>query len=124
MNARFWIYANESWVKITLEPGQSIRFCYGGPTEEGSHYHGETYESDGDSVKCLITDCGRDCDGRLDRYWEGEVAVKDLPPAHLRDVFEPVDADCPGYGMRPAYLVRWRTESECRRDEYAEAAGY
>lgn len=124
MNARFWIYANESWVKITLRPGQSLSWSYGGRTDEGYSYHYETYESDGETVECLITDTGRDCDGRLDRYWRGEVAIKDLPPAHLRDAIEPIDADQPSYGMRPVHRVQWQEAGACQRDEYAEIAGY
>ena len=50
MNARFWIWWNGDWVKITLRPGQSIAMRCGGATDEGFNVESSGYEHDGDRV--------------------------------------------------------------------------
>jgi hypothetical protein len=67
-NARFWDFVNEGYVKLTLKPGQKIRFGHSGPDEEGWHYERYMFEhsDDGLGIVCHRASGGRDCDGRID----------------------------------------------------------
>lgn len=124
MNARFWIYHNESWVKITLRPGQVLQLHGGGPDDEGYSYWGDTYEFDGNVVTIEHDANSRDCDGRLDTHEEWHVAAADLPIPGDRDVLVPVDEHYPGYGYKPLHPVPWVRGNAFQRDYEAERAGY
>ena len=70
MNARFWVWWNHGFVKITLRDGEHTEdepfaLFRGGPCDEGWSSLTELYWLDGGSVCCETIDDGRDCDGRL-----------------------------------------------------------
>jgi hypothetical protein len=113
-NARFWICAPESYVKVTLRPGQSISFSHGGPHEEGYSYTHESYTYDeerGGIVREHDTNA-RDCDGRIDR------SSADFCFLHL------LTAGQEGYQDSAVRLPRWEDMRASQRDYSAEAAGY
>ena len=112
-NARFWIWANGDYVKLTLKPGQHLSWSRGGPTEEGWSESGETWtlSRDGLAVAREWFSDGVDCDGRLSRG--GELIASADP--FTFEQFEP--------GLeykRPA----WEEGHEYRRDYTAMAANY
>ncbi len=125
-NARFWIHYNDDWAKITLKPGQTIKFYSGGPTDEGVSHASETYEYDDheDVVIAQFTYWGRDCDGgyqwNSDYYARvSELKAVDEEPLYERTNFrgEEVNITLP---RRP----RWMQKHEWQRDQYAEQMGY
>lgn len=65
MNARFWVYWNYDWVKLTLAPGQVLQLYDGGSTEEGYWFLEELFEHDGDTVVRTTRSGGSDCDGPI-----------------------------------------------------------
>lgn len=120
-NARFWTWENGGWVKLTLKPGQTLRYCKGAPDEEGWWWFGQEFEYDTD--ECVIvsrySSAACDCDGPIERYSESECPLSDLqarPP-------EPAD---PEWGTEeiPVPRPEWRKVSASQRDYYAEAMGY
>lgn len=116
-NARFWVWECDGWVKLTLKPGQTLRYCYGGPHEEGYSYSEQEFEYDADEMVVIsrYTNNSRDCDGPLDYRSESHCRIDELQA-------EPPDTDDP-YGPRPA-RPNWQKGESCQRDHYAEAMGY
>lgn len=110
MNARFWIWWNDDWVKLTLRPGQSVSMFTGGPTDEGFACESQEYSFDADVVECAITTWGRDCDGRHE--WLGDSSCH---VTRLKDR----EADEHG-PARP----EWERGHSRQYDQYAEMAGY
>lgn len=133
-NARFWIWHNDGWVKLTLTPGESARFGTGGSHEEGYHCEDWCYEYDaeGQSVVCHSVAWGRDCDGPYRRFAKSYCPLTELKsrsmfeecgrlfwcPFYEMDLVMPSSSD---YGI---YCPEWRKESSFQRDYYAEAMGY
>lgn len=110
-NARFWDYVNDSWVKITLRPGQQLHHSYGGPTEEGYRWGTTSWEHEGDRVVEIDDIQSRDCDGRMDTHGEYACPLEELNGRPSE--FSPV-------GRVP----NWKRVSSRQRDYSAEAAGY
>lgn len=117
VNARFWEYVNDGWVKLTLRPEQTLRHVQGGRDEEGWSVRAEAWEYDGTSVVGVYSSDGTDCDGRLqteESYLAWVCELKARPP---------VD-EGPGLVAIPVPRPEWR-RCQCRqRDFTAEAAGY
>ena len=120
-NARFWVWENDGWIKLTLKPGQTLRYFHGGLTDEGfSHHHQEfEYDADDGVVISRYTSHARDCDGPHDYECDSHCPVSELqarPP-------EPAD---PEWGTEeiPVPRPEWRKVSASQRDYYAEAMGY
>lgn len=120
-NARFWIWWNESHVKLTLEPGQTITIGYGGATDEGNSWHSETYEFDGEVVECSIADEGRDCDGGYGHYANYCCHIDRLKQeqACAWDDNLAMSVEVPG-----VMLPEWKERCRSQYDQFAEAAGY
>lgn len=110
MNARFWVWWNQTWCKITLRPGQSVSMSCGGPTDEGFSVKAEGYCHDGDRVSAWIRHDSRDCDGPHSWDWDGYCPLNQLK-ANEADEHGPA---CPA----------WEKESSSQRDLYAEMTGY
>lgn len=110
MNARFWIWWNDSWAKITLRPHQTISICHGGQTDEGFSVETEIYQNDGSQVVCSIRHDSVDCDGPHWYCWDGFCPFDQLK-GHEADEHGPA---------RPT----WQRESSSQRDLYAEMANY
>lgn len=115
MNARFWIWWNLGWVKITLRPGQAIDLHAGARTDEGYWRIVERYSYDLDSVVQRDTfEAARDCDGPTEDLRSYACRIEDLKR-------QPEETD--EYGWRPARPL-WERVSASQRDHYAEAMGY
>lgn len=110
MNARFWLWWNQSWVKITLRPGESVSMYTGAPTDEGYSCEAQVYSYDEDVVEYAITTWGSDCDGRHEWHGNGHCHVSNL---------QANDADEHG-PARP----EWVKGHSRQYDQYAEMAGY
>ena len=111
-NVRFWTRANGTYTKLTLEPGEILRFGYARPTEEGWESHGEEIElsEDGEQLRLEWQSDGSDCDGRLSR---GGIRVASADPKDFVKCYQ-------FKGMRPD----WKEKDSYKRDYQAEAAGY
>lgn len=109
-NARFWIWHSpgDCWVKLTLRPGQTLSFGYGGRTDEGWSYHSETYSHDGDYVSCEVENDGVDCDGRLSSCNRFTCSIHDLAAREVDD----------------RHVPEWTRVHASWRDYEAEKAGY
>ena len=66
-NVRFWVYANDGPVKLTLKPGQRLEHFTNESTDEGWHSESTTWHYPDDEAAVYREWCsdGRDCDGRL-----------------------------------------------------------
>lgn len=135
-NARFWVWLAGSvdydgYVKVTLRPGQVLRWSHGGITDEGYRSEWMTFKHEKNShdsfpdsererlygVVFMIDEVEeRDCDGR--HFHESQVAC---PVDRLEDQLNYVDT-CKG---KKVYRVpSWRRVTSRQRDQYAEMAGY
>ena len=110
-NARFWDYVSDSWVKITLRPGQQLHHSHGGSTDEGYHRQSTSWEHGGDRVVEIDVSQSRDCDGRMDTYGQYACPLEELNSKP----WEPSPS-----GLLP----NWKRVSSRQRDYSAEAAGY
>jgi len=108
---RFLTHINDSVVKITLAPGQTLRHFQGGPTDEGWTSSAESWTYDGAGVTRETLDRGRDCDG-LHEHGGTSYA----PTAFLT-------ARCDEWtdGHR---MPEWSHVDAYQRDHAAEAANY
>lgn len=66
--ARFWVYLN-SPTRIKINAGQRLNWHKWEKTDEGFSSEAHTWEFDGEVVTEEATFDGRDCDGRLTRYF-------------------------------------------------------
>jgi hypothetical protein len=110
-NARFWEYVNGDYVKVTLAPGQGLEWHASERTEEGWRSEYKRWVHDGERVLCDVVTAERDCDGRLDRSWEGCCFLTEL-------LYQEA------YGDESVMVPRWRELSRGQRDYEAEKAGY
>ena len=108
MNARFWVWINDSPVKLTMIPGQAFSWFRRCPTEEGWSSELHTYEFDGSAVSRVLVYDGRDCDGRLTRSYRDVASVDSLMM---------INVDC-------IYYPLWEDGTSEVYDEYAQAANY
>lgn len=115
INARFWIWWADGWVKLTLRRGDVLTVHRGGPTDEGWSYLEESYRFDGVFVTLRTYSVARDCDGKFETERRDRCHVLDL-----RARFNEPDYRPPGGGGSP----KWREVSARQRDHSAEAAGY
>ncbi len=79
-NARFWLMTGKGPVKVTLPPGQKLRFSEGGPTDEGYSYTGTEVAYDAEHGRLLleVATKARDCDGPLETWDDYLVDLRDL----------------------------------------------
>jgi len=115
------VWENDGWIKLTLKPGQTLRWAKGGKCDEGFSIDYNEYEYDADDgvVLSRFTNESQDCDGRHSYYGDAECPISELqarPP-------EPAD---PEWGTEeiPVPRPEWRKVSASQRDYYAEAMGY
>lgn len=62
-NARFHVYVNGGYVKLTLRPGQSLQWAKSEWNGEGSSWQWDKWENDNGVVINTYASGGRDCDG-------------------------------------------------------------
>lgn len=115
MNARFWVFENDAWVKLTLRPGQTLRWEQCQDTDEGYSYRSVRWSHHGELVVRYTDDGGRDCDGRHETR-----STDECPLGELQSVACDLD-DGRGVTMRPDWREAQPTEAY---DEYAQSAGY
>lgn len=117
-NARFWIWYGESFVKLTLKPGQSLMLTAGATTDEGGYYSETIYSHDGDCVTRASFQSSTDCDGRLDCEATDSAALDELSGWETcGDMSETVHGPC-------MCVPHWSHGRASQRDYNAEAAGY
>lgn len=116
-NARFQIWHNGGWVKVTLKPGQTITVHEGGPTDEGYSHEVSTYSHGGDGVYSEYHSFGRDCDGNHEYHSSSFCPLDDLK---ARDMYDETGAD-DSVGI---FAPLWERSSASQYDQYAELAGY
>jgi hypothetical protein len=114
-NARIWVWLNDAPVKITLKPGQTLRWSHAARTEEGWSSESHEWHWDGQLVEQIDTD-GRDCDGRLSTS-ASYFTTPHLFQAH--EAHEPPDSQ--DVSIR---FPRWEKISAHQRDYSAESMGY
>lgn len=113
--ARFWVWVNSGWVKVSLLPGEQRVHHTGGPDEEGWHYASTCWTHLGDRVQREESWCSRDCDGEMRG---GSTYFSKL------DRLEVEPADRESEERTPRLLPAWVEEDSYQRDLQAEAAGY
>lgn len=109
INARFMIFLNGSWVKITLRPGELLQWEKREPTEEGWRLEHQSYSFDGYIVTYTHVSDGRDCDGRLIERRELVCGLEELQGHITRE------------GWR---MPLWDKRQVSIYDEYAQRMGY
>jgi hypothetical protein len=113
-NARFWVFVNDGWVRLSLGVGQYLTHSVGGPDEEGFSYTHTRWARYGhgreEFIEQSVATNARDCDGPLDTYWVGECRVDALEDHPSFDNAVPVP--------------NWEKVSASQRDHFAEVAGY
>ena len=117
--ARFWIYVNNDYVKISLKPGQTLNWYTKEATDEGWSGEGLSFEYDADLVLVLresVTE-GRDCDGRIQYFDKAQCAIEDLQNGN--DTFDMFEE----HGHIVQFPCWERVTSEVC-DEQAQKAGY
>lgn len=126
MNIRFWVYHQDSIVKITLCPFKPFNVVSGGPDDEGWWISGDTYEwlPDQDIVTRRSFSDGVDCDGRMSSQYDSECTRAQIDCAMVYMGQDPKDPYMSIYG--PAKMPAWKevNHSFSQRDYSAEAAGY
>ena len=133
-NARFWIYWNGTFTKLTLRPDRAITIHRYSQDEEGWFSRGERYLHEGDHVRCDWGWQGRDCDGLVGdsgalicplTLLEAEVVADE--PGSYRDarrhrMYAPNRMpDSDDLICQPAWE---KTGRDRHFDAFAEAAGY
>ena len=116
-NARFWLWHKRGWVKLTLRPGQAIRFADRGRTDEGWFRGEDGYEHVGDGVLSTSWSEESDCDGRLDRSAQHFCPLDLLRARDMHDVN-------PSFENVGIFAPEWANRDAWQRDYAAEAAGY
>ncbi len=118
-NARFWVFTDAGWVKLTLRPGQKLGICHGGLTDEGWSRDWSTWELEDGFVCREYGSEGRDCDGGHATFG------RDCWPVG-GDLVEATEWDGTGHLFEGQRIMRpaWNDRRAWQRDEYAEAAGY
>jgi hypothetical protein len=95
------VFANGSYVRITLKPGQSLKHYQYRPTDEGWESEGQYWEHCGDRIEHDWLTDGADCDGRLCRG--GRLVALSL---------------------KSSGFPNWQEADTYQRDYAAESAGY
>jgi hypothetical protein len=111
-NARFWVFANNGFVKITLRPDQSLTWGWSARHEEGWSSEVVTWTHTGTAVERERSCDGRDCDGRTS---EDQITACALDALATWDTTLP---DAPGL------VPTWDDVRTSRYDEYAEGMNY
>ncbi len=108
INARFWEWINDDWVKITLKPGQVLEWSQGYPTEEGWHRESRLWSHEGKQIRYYGQTDGVDCDGRLTNNYEFVAKINELDTRVRGDYT----------------LPKWTEVASSQYDQFAQMAGY
>lgn len=121
-NARFWVWRNDGWVKLTLKAGQSLSWGKNERTDEGHSWESDRWAHVGAGVLNEWANGGSDCDGPISRAGASSCRLGDLqtntPPAAQLEASDYHEAKAI---LRPD----WRKVGEVEVcDVFAQAAGY
>lgn len=108
MNSRFWVIVHDSPVRLTLADGESLAWGFFEYTEEGWRSETLRFERDGDVIRQIAADGGRDCDGVIRITRESFCSLDRLASHVWGDLL----------------LPDWTRERSEVFDEYAQAMGY
>ena len=120
-NARFWVWINGDWVKLTLKPSRQLSWHASRPTDEGYSYESETWSHEGDRVTRESACGGSDCDGPI--HWDNTSECM-LPELQYHPPEFPGPDDGPDFIEIPVPRPNWQRVSASQRDVYAETMGY
>ena len=144
LNARFWAWINDGWVKLTLTQARpDLVWSCGGPTDEGSRHESHAWRVSENKVYEEIAISERDCDGPTSDYNLYSCHILRLrdthhtEPTEARNVVREIDA-MPGYlSKKHIYQAnkaeklfydinspQWQSCESEHRDYVAEKAGY
>lgn len=126
--ARFWLYWNRSFVRLTLKPGETMSFHTGGYHDEGWWRDAETFEyRDGIVYRSVARD-STDCDGRHGSYRDLECPVDKLkavkPCGWLGNIYQGWELKQKVAGQEGVMLPDWEEESAREYDQFAEMMNY
>ncbi len=111
-NARFLIFVNDGFVKVTLRDGQALHWSKAWHNGEGWSAEGLSLSYDGGIVRRVDFTDGTDCDGRLSTTVETECDCGKLAGR---------DVSLDGERWR---LPQWEEVNSSQYDQFAEMAGY
>lgn len=109
-NARFWIWWNGGFVKLTLRPDECREIISGGRTEEGWSRTIESFCYCDGIVTSIVYDDGSDCDGRHSSTTEWHCPLAEL---RSRETLH-------GGPLMPA----WKRGAAEQFDQFAESMNY
>lgn len=115
--ARFWVWVNGGWVRLSLLPGECLSWRSFRYTDEGWSEVFNTWHHHFRAVRWEWSESALDCDGRIDRGGEMVCPIGQLSD---RDVYSLCDAD----ENRGILAPEWEPVERYQRDHAAEAAGY
>ena len=116
-NARFWIRWKNSYVKVTMKPGDELHCGTSEHNGEGFSAYYISLDYDGVEVSRQDHSRGRDCDGYTEDTNECVCPLAELGAglSCIDDEFNPIA------GMRQP---KWQKYSSDRHDEYASDMNY
>lgn len=123
-NARFWVWENGGWIKLTLRPGETLVWMHGGPHEEGYSYTVESWRHNVEAqiITSVSTTSSRDCDGP---HLDHRMCGVDILGLHARFPWNGAPKDS---GIVPTPDGRgvpcWGKVARSQQDAYAEAMNY
>jgi hypothetical protein len=121
LNARFWEFVNGDWVKLTLSPGQSLKWSAYIPDEEGYEYKEYYWIHKRHSIYNQQKIACRDCDGRLDRHYVYKCPITQLMG---KQIDAGIFGDSRTEFEKQVRLPKWAELKSWQRDYYAEEMGY
>lgn len=115
-NARFWVWHNNFWAKLTIKPNETLRHFQHGDSEEGwwSQYTEWHYDNEQHRIVRTYIEDGCDCDGRLSCNY-----VTACPVSMLQADIIYEDDDGLSYPV-----PFWEKVDSFQYDPTAEAMGY
>lgn len=116
---RFWRYHSDGYVKLTLHPGQVIRFICGGSHDEGYSFSVDEFRHVGPYIELISTAWGRDCDGPRS---DSVTSICNPSDLMINETYE-------SYWQEPGHdpairLPQWRSVESVTFDQFAEMSGY
>ena len=122
-NARFWVYRNGTYVKLTLKPGQEVRHAFYRTTDEGWASQTDSWRHGMDRVRNTWRFDGSDCDGRTSTSGAQECPLGELQGRRFIDDGSYDERD--RFGGHQIPYPRWQEVGRQRcYDQFAELANY
>lgn len=117
MAARFWVWHNGGWVRLSMVEGDVLETSTGDDTDEGYQCESVVWTHEGDVIRQEYTSWGRDCDGRHEYSCTMIAKIDQLAARDLETDEESTE-------FAGIFLPIWEKESSGQRDYAAEAMGY